>query len=375
MRDDTVFAVLRELWTPNGATRREIESSLNLSRPTVDKALAELIGRGLVAPVGTRAYRGGRPATVFRVNANVCSVVGVDLELPQLDCVLADLWGNPLHRLTLSVAVGSDDPIALLREVGETIAGWLESLAATCPRVGGVGVAVPAFVTDGVASFAGATMPTWRGVAIAGVLEREIPAPIHVHHDTHLMALAEARACHLDGEVLLYLALRPGLSGEVRFGASLLVGGRPYRGGHGHGGSLFRAFVGKEELDGRTPEDRVVLLVDRAVGFLVHAVTLLDPERIVIHGGLLGDEEEAFVAGCRRRLRETLGGEFPALQEVARAVERGPAAALGAVLSVVEHLRDNPQPLFAHQGGESRSRVAGQTVYKAEPRSKGGDTS
>lgn len=374
MRDDTVFAVLRKLWTPDGATRREIESSLNLSRPTVDKALAELMGRGLVAPVGTRAYRGGRPATVFRVSADVCSVVGVDLELPQLDCVLADLWGNPLHRLTLSVEAGSADPIALLREVGERIAGWLESLAATCPQVGGVGVAVPAFVTEGVASFAGATMPSWRGVAIAGILEREIPAPVHVHHDTHLMALAEARARQLDGEVLLYLALRPGLSGEVRFGASLLVGGRPYRGGHGHGGSLFRAFVGREELDGRTPEDRVVLLVDRAVGFLVHAVTLLDPERIAIHAALLGDEEEAFIAGCQRQLRAALAGGVPALPEVTRAVERGPAAALGAAMVVIQHLRDNPQPLFAHQGGESRNRVAGHTVYQAELRRKGGDT-
>ena len=355
MGNNTVLSLLRELWTSDGATRRELELALNLSRPTVDKALAELVRRGLISPVGTRSHRGGRPATVFRLNGTVCSVVGVDLELPQLSCVLSDLWGNPLHHLTLTLPDGSADPFLLLREVGEQLAGWLEALGVPWPRVAGVGVAVPAFVTDGVASFAGATMPSWRGVAVQDTLEKEIPSRVHVDRDTHLMALAEARALEWTDGTLLYIALRPGLHGDVRFGASLLVGGRPYRGAHGHGGSLYRAFVAGEELEGRGREERLALLVEKAVEFLVHALTLADPGRVIFHAELLGEDEEAFLSACRRRLREALGGEFPQQHTVALALERGPTAALGAAVSVLQHLRDNPESLWEQGGGTGKS--------------------
>ncbi len=357
MRSDTIRSLLRALWDPAGATRRELESSLGLSRPTVDKALTELVGQRLVVPVGTRSRGGGRPGTVFRLDGNICVVVGIDLELPQLSFVLSNLWGETLHRFTLTVDGDPRDPVPLLRQVGEHLTGWLETLGVPWLGVGGVGVALPAFVTDGVATFAGQTMPSWRGVAVRDMLEQEIPVPVHVHHDTHLMALAEARALGLDGEALLYVALRPGLYGEVRFGASLLVDGHAYRGAHGHGGSLYRAFVTREEMEGRSPEERVDLLVDKAVGFLVHAVTLLDPERIVIHAELLGADEEAFITACRRRLREALVGEFPDLHKLARAKERGSTAALGAAVAVVHHLRDNPEQLLGEEGGERGNRA------------------
>lgn len=354
MRGDTIFSVLREVWTSDGATRREIESSLRLSRPTVDKALTELMGRGLIGPVGTRSNGGGRPATVFRVNGSVCSVVGMDLELPQLNCVLSDLWGNPLHRLTLTMPDGSADPIALLREAGEKLAGWLETLRVPWLEVGGVGVGVPAFVTDGMASFVGATMPPWRGVVVRDVLEREIPSRVYVHHDTHLMALAEARAREWTDGTLLYIALRPGLAGDVRFGASLLVDGRAYRGAHGYGGSLYRAFVAGEELEGRGREERLDLLVEKAVGFLVHALTLADPERVIFYAELLGEDREWFLAACRRRLREALAGEFPEQYTLTLAVERGPTAALGGAIAVVHYLRDNPEFLWEWGGGNGK---------------------
>jgi hypothetical protein len=365
----TRYTVFRELWNPTGVTRKEIEASLGLSRPTVDKAIAELARRGFITPMGTRSVRGGRPATVFRLDGGIRSVVGIDLELPQLTFVLSDLWGDPLHQRTLSVADSLADPVPLLGHVVEELAGWLNTLGVPWRQVAGIGIALPAFVNDGVASFLGATVPSWRGVAVQNILESEIPAPVHVHHDTHLMALAEARALGWSGSVLLYVALRPGLNGEVRFGASLLVDGRAYRGAHGHGGSLYRAFVAKEEMEGCSAEERVDLLVDRALGFLVLAVTLGDPERVVFHAGMLGEDAEAFLAGCQRRLREMLAGEFPNQHKMTLAVEHGPSAALGAAIAVVQHLRDNPEALFAEEGGDT-----GNNAHTAGPQSSRGRT-
>jgi hypothetical protein len=305
---------------------------------------------------------------VFRLNGGIRSVVGIDLELPQVTFVLSDLWGNPLHQQTLTVADSLADPVSVLGYLAEEISGWLATLGVPWRQIAGIGIALPAFVNDGVASFLGATMPSWRGVAVQNILESEIPAPVHVHHDTHLMALAEARALAWSGSVLLYVALRPGLNGEVRFGASLLVDGRAYRGAHGHGGSLYRAFVAKEEMEGCSVEERVGLLVDRALGFLVHAVTLGDPERVVFHAEMLGEDAWPFLAGCQRRLREELVGEFPNQRKVTLAVERGPAAALGAAIAVVQHLRDNPEPLFVEEGGDSGSNA--HTAVSSRPAKK-----
>lgn len=357
MRTNTVQEVLRAVWTSVGATRRELEAILSLSRPTVDKAIGELQRLGLVGPVGTRSLRAGRPATVFRLDGGVRVAVGVDLELPQLSFVLSDLWGEPLHQATRSVASGPDDPVPLLRYVTDELTEWLDALRVPWSRVAGVGVALPAFVSNGVANFAGEAMPAWRGVTAREALERDLPAPVHVHHDTHVMALAEARA--LGWTDLLYFTLRPGIHGDVRFGASLVVDGHAYRGAHGHGGSLYRAFVPGEELSCLGAKKRVALLVERAVGPLVHAVTLFDPERVVIHAEMLGADEPLFIEGCRRRLREALAGEFPDTLKVAPAQERGPTAALGAAIAVVQDLYENPAVLLA-SGGETGKNASGQ---------------
>jgi len=347
-----MHTVLQTLWDPAGATRRELEARLDLSWPTVDKAIGELRRLGLVGPVGTRSLRAGRPATVFRLDGGVRVAVGVDLELPQFSFVLSDLWEEPLHQATRSLASGPDDPVSLLRYVTDELTEWLDALRVPWSRVAAVGVALPAFVRNGVATFAGETMPSWRGVAARETLERDLPVPVHVHHDTHLMALAEARAAGWTDGVLLYFTLRPGLHGDVRFGASLVLDGWPYRGAHGHGGSLYRAFVSGEELSGLGAKKRVALLVERAVGPLAHAVTLFDPGRVAIHAEMLGAEAPLFIEGCRRRLREALAGEFPDTLKVAPAEERGPAAALGAAIAVVQDLYEDPALLLA-SGGET----------------------
>ncbi|MBC7093814.1 ROK family protein [Candidatus Bipolaricaulota bacterium] len=341
--------VLRAAWTPAGVTRRELEVNLSLSRPTVDKALAELRRLDLVHPWGTRAPWGGRPAVVFRVHGEARLALGVDVELPRLEFVLTDLWGTALHAKSLIVE-GLANPATVLRHVAEELRRWAKEVGLRWPKVAGIGLGLPAFLTDGTANFVGQTLPAWHRVPARQILEREFPIPVRIHHDMHLMALAEAHQGGWDDDVLLYFALRPGLHGDIRIGASVLVDGNVYLGAHGHGGALYRAFVEPGELAGLSPRKQIDLLVDRATNPLVHAVTLFDPGRVVIHAEMLGEQEPLFIEGCRRRVQKALEGEFPDAVEVAPARARGPTAALGAAITVVRDLYANPAPLLAQRG-------------------------
>jgi len=346
MFNKSAAAVLQALWWSEGLTRRELTSMLGLSRPTVDKAIKELLALDLITPLGRRPSGGGRPALSFMLNATARLVLGVDLELPHLDVILADLRGLPVKTKRTKLTGDLSDPLATLSRLADLLRAWTEEAGHPWGQVAGVGVGVPGFIVDGLVSILGRNLPTWLRVPAQKVLEERLGVPVQVNHDVHFMALAEAQRGGWNSRVLLYLALRPGLRGDMRLGASLLLHGEIYPGAHGNGATLYRAFVGPEELEGLAGEALAERLAERLTSSLVHAVTLFDPDRVVIQAEALGDLEPLFLERCRRHLEQALAGEFVGPVEVVPARVRGPSGAQGAAIGVVQGLARWPERLF-----------------------------
>lgn len=346
MFDKSGAAVLRELLVRGRATRGELVSYLNLSRPTVERALRRLCAQGLVEERGSRPSTGGRPASIYTIRSDARLLAGVDLEFPWVNLIVSDLSGDTLGQRRLRLERDLDDPATALRFLADDLKGWVEELGRPWRQVAAVGIGIPGPVVKGEASVLGPTLPTWLRVPVQEMLSRLLGTTVLVSHDVHLMALAEAELGGWGDEILLFLVLRPGLLGEIRFGASVLLRGEPYWGAHGNGGGLFRAYVGAKELEGLPPSDRAQHVAARLADRVLPAVVLVDPDRVVVEASTLGKEAPKFVRTLRERFDESLRGELLSRVRVDLAKAGPLGAALGAILAARKELIRRPEHLL-----------------------------
>ena len=200
-------------------------------------------------------------------------------------------------------------------------AGRLRRQAAAEPgwRLAGAGAVFPGVVLPDQVLLA-PNMPGWESVSLARVVEAGLPGlAVSTGNDVRAAALAEARWGRLRG-------VRNGLyvNAGTGLGAAFVLDGRPVAGAHGAAGEIGYAVsgaagghrmmedvigggpLGKQasEIAGRpmtaadafaATEPRLRRLVDEAVAEfgrqLAGFATLLDPERIVIGGGLTNSAE------------------------------------------------------------------------------------
>ena len=357
-RGEKAAELLRILWKNGPLTRREMEDHLHISRPTLDKLVRDLTRRGLLLPSGRRKDRGGRPATLFRLNPRARVALGIDLELPGLYFVVTDLLGEVLHEREFRLPGPFSSPKDTLQRISQLLLNWLGELGIPPERAVGVGVGMPAFFEGDVVTVKGKNLPTWIRVPARAILERALGIPVSVGHDVHLMALAESHRAGLDERIALYIALRSGVRGDIRMGACLLVRGQIYRGAHGNGGSLHHAYVEPEELP--TGPRAAPLIAERLAPHIVQAIHLLDPDVVVINAHELGElaapVAEALNAAVTTQLRdEPLG---PVELRPARVVEA--PGALGGAMAVIRELFDRPERLLAEEvmaGGNPEAHI------------------
>ncbi len=346
-RGEKAAQLVRALWFHGPLTRREMEEILGVSRPTLDKLVKDLLRRGLIQEFGERRERGGRPAVLFGLNQRARFAVGADLELPGLYLVVADLGGTIHAERALRLSEPLASPHEALRELAASLTAWLDELEIPRHLVAGVGVGMPIFFEGNAVTVKGKNLPTWIRVPAREILQEELGVPVAVGHDVHFMALAEAEVEGLTDRVLLYVAFRSGIRGDVRMGACLLIRGQLYRGAHGNGGTLHGAFVDPEEIEGLPAAEAAAVVADKLSPHIVQAVALLDPDVVVLNTRELGELGRPVEGAVRARVGAALRGEPIGPVELRRARVTEAPGALGAAMAVVRELFDHPEQLLA----------------------------
>lgn len=235
-------------------------------------------------------------------------------------------------------------------------------VAATPGRLTAAGVATFGVVRDGRIRLA-PNVPGWEDLPLPALLRDGLGVPgLRVDNDVNAAAVAESRWGALAGTDLgLYVNLGTGT------GAALIVGGRVVPGVHGaageigyllrepgepgyaagrapleeytsgsglaaRGSALLGARVSAAELFARRDEPVVAALLDDAAASVAMAVanltTFLDPERVVVGGGMA----TAFLPALRAAIGRAV--PFPPPVEPARFVDD--AALIGALALGVE---------------------------------------
>ena len=255
----------------------------------------------------------------------------------------------------------------------EALLGLAGELCSTEPRPAAIGIAVPGLVREADGVVLEATNVALHDVPVRELASERLGTPVAVLHDVRAAALAEgllgaARGC----SDFLLLTLGTGV------GAAVVLGGRPYLGAHGLGGELGhvavdphgprckcggvgclealasagalarrygqaldgdevaeRAIDGEEVVKRAAADDPTAVRVwEEAIDALALAVvnyaTLLDPELVVIGGGL---------ASAGHRLFDPLGERVRAWTrfgdpvEVVRAALGEEAGRVGAAIA------------------------------------------
>jgi len=342
-----IFLALKE---ESPLSKNELCHRLELSRPTVDRAIAHLLKNGFVRRDGHGPSAGGRRAILYEIDQRARYTVGGDLEIPELNIVVAGMDGAPIVAKSLTVPDQFiPDPEKTLSFVATSIQAVLDAANIPLHRIVGLGLGVPAFLQSDTITISGRNLPHWERVPARKLLEEKLGVPVFVNNDVKFMSLAENRAMGYRDRVMGYLALRRGLKGDIRMGGSILIDGNLFQGGNGNGGSLHHAYVEAEELTGLKHEAKKIaeLLTDRLIEPVIHLLHLFDPNRLVINAAILGEGEAHFVQAIQARLMQEQYDGFKHDCSITVAQDQRLSCAKGGALFALEQALKRPVELIA----------------------------
>ncbi|MFI9105405.1 ROK family protein [Streptomyces fildesensis] len=331
INDAAVVAALRAA-DPGGASVAELAAATGLSRPSVTRALNELRDRGLLAAAGTDGTGRGRPARRERFHSAAGLVAGVDIGPHKVLILLADLAGRPIRTTRVPVPPQCRGE-RLLALVEHSLNQALIGAGRSASELWAVSAGTPGIVDESAGLvLRAAGIADWAPLPVAAHLRERLRCPVLLDNDVTLAVLAERDTPGGDANENLVL-----VHWGERIGAGIVIAGRPYRGSHGAAGELgfvdlmapatgpvgegrgaFERLVGAQALRrlagaayrraGAEPPgqrantlaelfaaasggDPVALDVvdqaaDRFTGGLAALLLLLDPDRVVIGGGL-----------------------------------------------------------------------------------------
>lgn len=340
-------------------SRTRIGKLTGLSKPTASQLLARLEAAGLVVATGTTEGRPGPNAQLYAVNPTAAHVAGLDVTAERIRAAVADITGTVVGEYELPTPG---------RRARSTVEQVLEAVDGAAKAAGVVRGDLRRIVIGTPGAFDPSTgrlryashLPGWHSPALLEALAAALPVPLEYDNDVNLAAVAEQRlgaARDHEDFVLLW--------NEGGIGAAVVLGGRLHRGWTGGAGEVgfmpvpgtplvrhvaranaggfqelagcnavlrYARELGLPEPEGALPEAAATLLAEAALrgagaasgadaqagpyAELLHRfatglavglaslVTVLDPQLIVLSGGVIAAGGEPLRALVQAELAE-----------------------------------------------------------------------
>ncbi|MFF4775127.1 ROK family protein [Microtetraspora fusca] len=342
-------AVLAEIFRRGKASRPELAQATGLSKPTISVALADLERARLVRPVGLRTGSAGRAALLYEVRPEAGWVLAVDVGRSYVRFALADLVGE--------IAVRRDEPSRAGSHAELVV--QLTELAAEVVAEAGLAagdVTLTVFGTPGVHDKETGALrlaPNLPGWELPGAVERLADvtgSPYIVENDVDLAVVGEGAYGLGEGvDHFVYVSLGTGI------GMGVVIDGRLYRGARGAAGEISYLPVGEGDplsdpgrgmfesvasADGvvaaarnlgmvvdsakdvfdaaRRGDEAALKVVSAEVDHVAHAlagvVAVLDPELMVLGGGIGAQAADLLIGPVSERLTRLVAFRPPRIE-------------------------------------------------------------
>lgn len=222
--------ILRVIQAHGPLSRAEVVRQSGLSAPTVSKAVASLLGAGLLEETAAPGPSRGRPAPKIRLATESVQIIGVVVDAGHCEVVSAGLDGV-LHSPTpITVPTPTQYP-DLIEHLAKACRGLMARTGVTTL---GLGMSLPGLIDyrkgQGVLS---PNLPMTNGHCPAADLGRELGIDTVLLHEPDALCLAErhyGQAVGLDDYAMLDIGTGVGLG--------VMSGGRLIRGRSGLAGEL-----------------------------------------------------------------------------------------------------------------------------------------
>ena len=333
--------VLELIRAAGSASRAQIARASGLSKPTVSLALAGLVESGLVHQIGQSSGGKGPRALLYELNPGSGWVVGLDVGRQWVRAAIADITGEIKARRDERARTRSTS--ALVAQIGalaHEVAGdvGIEWAGVTHATVGSPGVLDPERELLEHAP----NLPGWGKQGLVGAIRGQLGTVVTFENDVNLAALGERRhGLGREVENFVFLSVGTGV------GMGIVIGGELYRGSGGAAGEVAYLPIGEgdphdravrsrgqleeaasasgvvhhaRELGMRAPltprkifaaarrgdalAGQVVAAEARRLALAIAVVTpILNPELVILGGGVARDNGDVLLGLIRRELR------------------------------------------------------------------------
>ncbi len=372
--------VLRAVRSQGTTSRAEIAAMTGLSKVTVSQVVGDLLGAGVVRErlesPADRENRVGRRARVVSFRPEAHHVLGIDIGATQALILVADLAGRIVQekRLAVSAASTREERLDAIRAAAHDA---VRQAGLAMGDISAVGVGTPGIVAP---STGGVTLapqlPGWESIPLADELALGTDCPVVVANEVQLAVLGEqwlGAAAGVQHVAYLHIGVGVGLGiithGDLHQGASgaageigylalglpddprrppqtgrfeWLVGGPAYErraaelidAGRGLGllsrskdGTVSAECVYRAAADGDPDANSIVdEVTDITALGIAGLVTILDPELVIIGGGISRAGE-----GLLALLRAKVARLLPRSPRIAGSSLGDEAVAIGAI--------------------------------------------
>lgn len=261
-------------------TRVELAAVTQISQPTVNMLIRQMLEDKTVISLGEAKSTGGRKAEVFALNHKRSEIASFIVRESCFEYIVTDLELNE----EASGRVEREEDQSFLDQLCQMIRNIREEHR----HIDAVTVGVPGAVSEEGNVFAIPVIPEWEGINLKQALEREFSLPVMVINDINAIAVGYSYCCQDGTKNLVYLH-----AGSTGIGAGIMIDGKLYPGCKSFAGEVGYMQLGEELVraeckmgDPGRDIHRIVLLEK----MVANIICVLNPEKIVIGGGDISTE-------------------------------------------------------------------------------------
>jgi predicted NBD/HSP70 family sugar kinase len=247
------------------ASKAEIARSANLTPQAVAGIVDALHQAGYVVPAGKRHGQIGQPSVLYMPNAERAFSIGLHVGRRSLNCLIIDLSGKVLHRITHEYIYPTPGDVAALAlaDIAQLQAHLPDPLR---ERIVGVGVSMPYFLGSWQRDlgFPDAIAAAWREFNLPDYLIKNTDYEVFFENDASAAAtaqLVQGRGTAERNFIYLYLS--------TVIGGGLVLGGNIETGPHGNAAAFNTFPVARSRLSSVEPPNGVFELLQRRASVFV----------------------------------------------------------------------------------------------------------
>jgi predicted NBD/HSP70 family sugar kinase len=232
------YNVLRCVIEEGPINRAAIAKKLGLSIPTVMAAINDLVEKKALRNAGRTGKSIGKPAELLEIIPDCFFCIGLDVGRTAVRLVV----NNAAGKQAACVQEATGDPFpedAFVDRLCGMVKQTLKKFSIKTKRILGMGAAMPGLIENGTGQVLLSPDFGWKDIPLQAWLRKKLAFPVLVRNSNHALALNENALLETSGGVTFCINLGYGI------GAALVNGGELYTGSSGTTGELGHSVIEK----------------------------------------------------------------------------------------------------------------------------------